>query len=438
MIRKRLKSQLRRRVSRVLRKKRKNLIQKRLTLKSRLNHKQRRIIPTKRSSSRRKGRRVALKRLPKNRSARRRILIIDQSVPLYDQDTGSRNIYQFVQLFVRMGLDVKFFGADGIRHEPYTSALERLGVEVLSNRFKGQQLRTWLRKHRRTLAYTYILRPNIANDYMNLVRKNTKAKIIYNGVDFHYLRELRKYEIDQNPDTLASSRRFKLQEFKIFAKSDVVYTVSEYEKAILEVEMPGKRVVVIPTYMYEQPFPLGENNSFAERKAITFVGGFAHLPNVDGILWFVREVIPLIAREIPDITINVIGSNPPAEIVSLGNEQIRVTGYISDEALHAYYSTSKVVVAPIRFGAGVKGKIIEACAYGVPVVTTTIGAEGIIDVNNIVINANTPDSFASQIVDLYRNEQRWSAIRNNQIQYAERYMSLKYAISILSQDLGGV
>jgi glycosyltransferase involved in cell wall biosynthesis len=98
----------------------------------------------------------------------------------------------------------------------------------------------------------------------------------------------------------------------------------------------------------------GENNSFAERKAITFVGGFAHLPIVDGIQWFVREVLPLIAREIPAITIIIIGSNPPPEIVNLSNEQIRVTGYISNEALHAYYSTTKVVVAPIRFGAEVK------------------------------------------------------------------------------------
>lgn len=434
MIRKIKKRRINKQVNRLLGKKRRILDRKRLAIRRRRNNRiQRKALLTKRM----KQRKLTVKRLQRIRSTRRMILVIDHSVPLYDKDTGSRNMYQYLQLFIRMGLDVKFFGADGIRHEPYTTTLEQLGIDLLSNKYKGQQFISWLRKQGRRIDYVYLLRPNIAGIYMDQVRKYTQAKIIYNGVDFHYLREQRKYEIDLNPATLASANQFKEQEFKLFAKSDVIYTVSDYEKSILDQEMPGKRVVVVPTYIYDQPFPLGENNGFAERTAITFVGGFAHLPNVDGILWFVREVFPLISREISDVTLTIIGSNPPQEIVSLNSDHIKVTGYISDDELRAYYSLSRVVVAPIRFGAGVKGKIIEASAYGIPVVTTPIGAEGIIDVNEIANSAESPEQFASQIIDLYCNQEKWLDRRNRQIHYAERYLNPSYALSILSQDIRG-
>jgi glycosyltransferase involved in cell wall biosynthesis len=373
----------------------------------------------------------------KDTGTRRTILVIDHAVPHYDKDTGSRNLYQYLLLFARMGLDVKFFGADGIRHEPYTSVLEQQGVEVLSGRVQGCELEAWLGKYGGDIRYAYLLRPYIAGIYMDLVRKHTQAKIIYNGVDFHYLRELRRYELDGDPATLESANRFKEQEFALFAKSDVVYTVSEYEKALLDQQMPGKRVVAIPTYIYDEPFPLGENNGYEERSGMTFVGGFAHQPNTDGILWFTNEIFPLVSRELPEATLTIIGSNPPSEVTALGGDRIKVTGYVSDEELRAYYSVSRIVVAPIRFGAGVKGKIIEASAHGVPIVTTPIGAEGIIEANEIAVSADSPERFADHLIDLYRNRERWLESRNKQIRYAERYLSPDYALSIISQDIGG-
>jgi len=368
----------------------------------------------------------------------RMILVIDHSVPQFDKDTGSRNLYQYLQLFSRMGLDVKFIGADGVRHEPYATALERVGVQVLSDPAQGIDLAKWLRKHGREIRYAYLLRPYIAGIYMDLVRKHTRAKLIYNGVDFHYLRELRRYELDGDPATLESANRFKEHEFMLFAKSDVIYTVSEYEKALLETHMPGKRVVAVPTYIYDEPFPLGESKSFEERSGLIFVGGFAHQPNADGIHWFVNEIFPLVSRELPDVTLTIIGSNPPPSVASLSSDRIKVTGYVSDEALRDFYSSARLAIAPVRFGAGVKGKIIEACAHGVPVVTTPIGAEGILDVNEIATSAESAERFADHIVDLYLDRGRWLETRNRQIRYSERYLGPDYALSILSQDIGGM
>ncbi|WP_181873334.1 glycosyltransferase [Paenibacillus prosopidis] len=340
-----------------------------------------------------------------------------------------------MKLFVRMGLRVKFIGANYSSPQPYTSDLEQLGIVVLSKKYNHDQVLSWLRKNGRNIDYVYLLRPYIAGRYMEAVRKFTKAKVIYNGVDFHYLRELRKYEIDRNPETLAFAEQIKAQEFKIFAKSDVIYTVSEYERSILAAEMPDKRVVVIPTYFYDQPFPLGGNMGFDDRRDITFVGGFSHLPNLDGVLWFVHSIFPIVKKSLPDVKFHIIGSNPPQGILNLKSEDLNVTGFISDDELLSYYSSSRIVVAPIRFGAGVKGKIIEATAHGVPVITTSIGAEGIMNAGEIVIITDSPEQYAAEIIDLYQNGSRWSEIRNRQIQYATQYLSPDFATAMLIQDI---
>jgi len=374
---------------------------------------------------------------PRRRADRKIMLVIDHFVPHYDRDTGSRSLYHYLRLFTQMGLEVKFYGADGIRHQPYTSELERQGIEVLNGRIQDGDMTGWLRRHRRDLKVVYLLRPHIAEIYMGRIRKHTQAKIIYNGVDFHYVRELRRYMVDGDPAALASAQRYREQEFRHFAGSDVVYTVSEYEKALLEQEMPGKRVAAIPTYVYEGPFPLGSRNEFEDRSGILFVGGFAHQPNADGIHWFAADIFPRIAQALPDAKLTIIGSNTPEAIAALGGERIHVAGSVTDEELAASYAASRIVIAPLRYGAGVKGKIIEAVAHGVPVVTTPVGAEGIAEASGIAAIADSPARFAELLIELYRDEERWQAMRDSQIHYAQRYLSPDYALSILIQDIGG-
>lgn len=398
----------------------------------------RRKIGNRKKSGRKSLRRKRARRLPAAlRSGKPIIVVADYAVPHYDRNTGSRNLYHYLKLFKKMGLDVKMIGADGIRHEPYTSELERQGIEVLNGQMRGSEFAAWLKRHRRDIRYAYLLRPHVAGAYLDPIRRHTRAKIIYNGVDFHYLRELRRYELDGDPQTLASANRFREEEFALFAKSDVVYTVSEYEKALLEQQMPGKRVVVVPTYIYEEPFPLGEPAGFAERSGIVFVGNFSHQPNADGILWFIQEILPLIRTEVPEATLTVVGANPPPAVAEHESEHVRMAGFVSDEELLAHYSRSRVIVVPLRYGAGVKGKLIEACAHGVPAVTTPIGAEGIAQVEEIAAVADSPERFAERLISLYRDPAGWQSLRDSQIRYAERYLSVDYALSILSQDIGG-
>lgn len=409
---------------------------KRVSAKS-LIRKRRKIGGRKKAGRKPVRRKRAASRPAAPRSGKPIIVVADYAVPHYDRNTGSRNLYHYLKLFVKMGLDVKLIGADGIRHEPYTSELERQGIEVLNGQMRGSEFAAWLNGHKRDIRYAYLLRPHIAGAYLDPIRQHTRAKIIYNGVDFHYLRELRRYELDGDPLTLESANRFRDEEFALFAKSDVVYTVSEYEKALLEQQMPGKRVVAVPTYIYDEPIPLGEPIGFAERGGIVFVGNFSHQPNADGILWFVEEIMPLIVQRLPDATLTVIGSNPPPAVSAHESERVRMAGFVSDDELRAIYSRSRVIVVPLRYGAGVKGKLIEACAHGVPAVTTPIGAEGIAQVDEIAAVADSPERFAEQLVRLYSDQASWQSLRDSQIRYAERYLSIDYALSILSQDIGG-
>ena len=357
--------------------------------------------------------------------------MLDHFVPHYDRDTGSRTLYQYLRLFREMGFRVRFAGYDSTRYEPYTSELTRMGVQVLDG--SAEAMEAWLRLNGKRIAYAYVNRPHVAEKFMDPLRRLTQAVVVYNAVDLGYLREMRRAELEQNPIAMAQALQLKEKELQWFRMSDIVCTVSEYEKAVLESEVPGKPVAVVPTFFYDPPFPVGLGTPWETRTDLTFVGGFSHSPNVDGVFWFVRDVLPLIRARLPHVRFNIIGSNPPPEIAALANETIQVTGYVPDEELERLYGQTRVAVAPLRYGAGVKGKIIEAVARGIPVVTTSIGIEGIPEPAEVIAVADTPEAFAAQVADLYENGERWRFMRDRQIAYADRYLTAAYAGQVLAQ-----
>jgi arylsulfatase A-like enzyme/GT2 family glycosyltransferase/SAM-dependent methyltransferase len=366
------------------------------------------------------------------------ILVVDQSVPDFDKYAGSRTSLHYLKIFLELGLNVKFIDDNymkhGFRYEPYTTRLEQLGIEVLSHDWYRENWGQWVNSHARSIDYAYLNRP-ISIDYIDTLRRGTKAKIIYNCIDFHYLREMREYEKTKDKPLLKLSKEHKKQEFYLFRKSDVVLTYSHYEKSILGKRLPKKNVQVIPLFAYDEDLPLGPSTDFEERKGLVFVGGFAHSPNVDGILWFINDVFPKILDKNPEMELSIIGSDIPEAISKFESKHICPVGFVSDEKLREFYSKTRVAIVPLRFGAGIKGKVIEAIAHGVPIVTTEIGREGMRDMDGVVSVANQPDEFAQSVLDIYLDEQKWVEMRRKQIDHGRKHFSLDYSKRLIRKVL---
>jgi len=362
------------------------------------------------------------------------ILVIDHYVPHFDQDAGSRTAFQYLKLFVEMGMNVKFIGDNFYPHQPYTEMLEQMGIEVLYGVWYSENWKKWIVENSQYIDFVYLNRPHITEKYIDFMKENTKAKILYNGVDFAYIREIRKFKLNRDKEFLENARKSKKLEFNLFEKTDIVLTISEYEKWILSKKMPDKKVYVFPTFIYEKT-PLGKNILFEDRKWLTFVGGFTHQPNEDGLLWFVEEIFPIILNSNPNIILKVVGSNPTKNILKLKSKNIDVKGFVSDEELEEIYDYTKVVIAPLRYGAGVKGKIIEAISYAVPVVSTSIGIEGIQFAEELFSKNNQKEQFAQSILQLYKDKYKWNEIRKKEIKYAEEYLSFKKAEIIFNEIL---
>jgi glycosyltransferase involved in cell wall biosynthesis len=183
--------------------------------------------------------------------------------------------------------------------------------------------------------------------------------------------------------------------------------------------------LTVPLFAIDQVISIGDDATVArqDRRTLLFVGGFAHEPNADGIAWFMREVWPLVLARRPATECVLVGSDAPTWIQALAQEdsQITVAGHVSEEVLHAEYARALVAIAPLRFGAGTKGKVVEALQHGVPVVTTSTGAQGLSDAGFIRL-ADAADDFARHLLDLMDDDGQWlDASRNGQRFVREHY-----------------
>lgn len=345
--------------------------------------------------------------LAKDRSRdKKQILVVDHYVPHHDKDAGGKCTYMYLKLFVEMGYKVTFIGDNFFKHEPYTTELNQMGIEVLYGNYYFNNWKAWLKENAHYFDYIYLQRPHISEKYIDLLKLYSKAKIIYFGHDLHFLREKRQYEITGDLERLAVSEEWKKREFALFEKADVVHVVGTYEQELLQKEFPGKAVRNIPLYIYDGP---RENISrrFDERRDLLFVGGFGHPPNTDAVLWFAEEIFPQILTKYPDIKWYIVGSKPPKEVEALASQNIIVTGFLTDEALDKLYNECRLVVVPLRYGAGVKGKVIEAAYYQIPIVTTQIGAEGIPQEEKAMIICQNEEEFAESVTGIYED---WTAL----------------------------
>ena len=328
------------------------------------------------------------------------LLMVDHYVPHFDKDAGSRTVFQYLKLFVNAGFNVKFIGDNFYQHEPYTTALQQMGIEVLYGPDCANNWKEWIKDNAEHFDYVFLNRPHIAPKYLDFIRQNTKARIMYYGHDLAFLREMREYEITGDGSFRDSANEWQPKELALMRSADMAYYPSYVEVDEIHKIDPEIRVKAIPAYLFENV--KWEGYDFDSRKDIMFIGGFGHRPNVDAVKWIANEILPELLKLLPDIKIHILGSNAPKEVLALASDHLIIEGFVTDEQLEWFYRNVRISLVPLRYGAGIKGKVVEAMRFGTPVVTTSTGAEGIPDADKAMIIEDDGKELAEKLAEIGR------------------------------------
>ncbi len=359
-------------------------------------------------------------------------LVIDDRVPEWDRNAGGVTLNQYLHLLQGMGYQVVFCPAfDGTPTQPYTATLQQDGIEVLH---APETLERWLRAHGRQLDLVWTARPDVTGPILDLIRAETRAPVLYYTHDLHHLRERRRWELEGDAHALTESKRLKQVENRIFARVDRVLTPSEDEAVVIRADVPTAQVHAIPPYLLPAAL-LARPGPSAERDALIFVGGYNHPPNVDAAVWLVQDIMPLVWAALPDVRLLLVGNAPPPAVERLASRRVAVTGFVPDVA--PLYAGSRLSVNPVRYGAGVKGKIVASLQEGVPVITTAVGNEGLGLMHGAEAwIAETAADFAEGIVALYRDPARCAVMATAAQAVLRRRFSEDAARAALMDALG--
>lgn len=363
--------------------------------------------------------------------AQQRVLIIDATTPTPDQDSGSLRMVNLMRVLGDLGCQVSFLPDNRLWVERYTPALQELGVEALYAPHAQDPVRL-LRERGREFDLIVLSRHYVAASYVGLARLYApQARLAFDTVDLHYLREQRAAALDGNAELARVAAATRTQELKLIRECDVTLVVSPVEQELLARDAPGARVEVLSN-VHEIH---GCRQPFAARRDLVFVGGFQHPPNTDAVSWFVAAVLPRILVELPEVRFHVIGSKVPEAIRALASEHVLVHGFVEDILPHM--DGCRVSVAPLRYGAGVKGKVNMAMSCGLPVVATPIAVEGMhVRLGEDVLVADDAAAFAAAVVRLYRDETLWNTLSQHGLANVERHFSFAAARAAVQRILG--
>ncbi|QQS54573.1 MAG: glycosyltransferase [Candidatus Competibacteraceae bacterium] len=355
----------------------------------------------------------------RERVARRWALIVDVTTPMPDKDSGSIDTLQYIRMMQALGFKVVFC-PHNLRHAGrYTEALQRIGVECLYQPYTSS-LNAYLETCGAYYDLVMLERAHHAAQHIGAVRRLCRnARVIFNTVDLHFVREERQAQVEQSAELVKQARRTKALEYAVMRQSDATIVISESERELVRREWPDIRVAAIP---YAREIH-GSAASFRLRRDIVFIGGFLFDPNIDAVNYFVAEIWPRIRQAVPEMRLLIVGSNMPAEIVGLGREPgVDVVGFV--EHLAPIFARCRLSVAPLRYGAGIKGKIGTSLSYGVPCVATPVAAEGmgLTDRTNVMIGADA-ERFADAVIEAHQDEALWNSLSTNGLEFMEQNFS---------------
>lgn len=312
---------------------------------------------------------------------KRRVLVIDEKPLAPEEDSASLRMQKWIEILRAVGCDVAFQSGEKDVREHLSRHGGRYHAVVLSRA------------------------PVAARHFADVRSCAPQAHIIFDTVDLHGLRLRRKAVLTRDPKDEAEARECLKQEQWLATNADCTVAVSEREAEILRESAPGVAVFTVSNIHDPEHSQL----PFEKRKDILFVGNFAHAPNADAVRYFLNEIFPHVRTLLPGIRFHVIGKGSKTAFGDKKNEDILVHGHVPN--LSAHIRNARLTVAPLRFGAGVKGKIHSSLACGTPIVTTSIGAEGMhLEHERDCLIAESPLAFAQAIERLYTDRALWEKL----------------------------
>ncbi|MBQ8189971.1 MAG: glycosyltransferase [Lachnospiraceae bacterium] len=362
---------------------------------------------------------------------KKHVLVIDHYVPQYDKDAGSKTTFMYLKMLIQKGYQVTFLGDNFYQHEPYTTELQQMGILVLYGPKYAENWKKWLLENMQYFDVFYLNRPHITIKYIDLIKEHARGKIIYYGHDLHFLRTRREYELNGDKKLLEESQKWQDQEMYIMHKADMNYYPSAIESDEIHRLDPMIPVKAITAYVFDtfrKPAYNADN-----REGMLFVGGFGHGPNLDAVLWFLDKIFPEVYRK-TKAPFYIVGSKAPEEITRIKTEGVIVKGFVSEEELQRLYDSCRIAVVPLRYGAGVKGKVVEALYYGIPVVTTSVGAEGITGIEDMAAIRDREDELIQIISELYENNEELVRMSEASQQFIREYFSTEAVWNVIKDD----
>lgn len=346
----------------------------------------------------------------KNHNNKPVIVMIDRSIPRPDQDAGSYAAIQEIRLLQALGFHIVFIPDDFTYSPEYTPLIQGMGVEVFFSPYflnSADALNSVLP----TASAVYITRYHYVEKHIETIKTfSATLPIIFNNADLHFLREIRQANLLNDPVILQKALKTRDREIEVMQRVDAILSYSEFEHAVITSHILQSKKVHKCPWVIEVP---KDKVSFSEREGVAFLGGYEHPANVEAVKFFIEEVMPLLRQNKRSISVYIYGSHMPASFHQYASDDVHIKGYV--KSLDDVFLKHRVFIAPLFFGAGVKGKVLTAAAYGMPCVLSPIAIEATGLVHNVsALVAGAREEWAKDVVRLHMNEQEWNFISMNQ------------------------
>lgn len=333
------------------------------------------------------------------------ILIIGHTWPEPNTTAAGVRMLQLIELFLEQQWTITF--AATADKTPYSENLEARGIKEVAIQLNDSNFDSFVTK----------LNPDIVvfdrflteEQFGWRVREHCpNALCVLDTEDLHFLRSYRQQNSSETIDERIYEADLTKREIASIYRCDVSLIISEVEKELLETTFHIPSSILQYTPLFISEMTLETIQSFENRQHFVFFGNFLHKPNVDAVLYLYTELWPSVKKQLPDAEIHIYGAYAPKQILQLHNTKkgFVIKGWVLDldDALNQY----RVLLAPLRFGAGLKGKIIKSMTNGLPFVTTPIGAEGILSKEEYESSVATKSELLIKYaIELYKTSSLW-------------------------------